>query len=95
MEQNNTPETTKQPFIKLDSTIVVCVMFVIISMIIGYCYYSIKDRELMAQNIDTAISKGIDPMSVRCSYAKTEDTICVAFAITHTSTNPAIAMSKK
>ena len=50
----------------------------------------------MANNIQNAIEKGIDPMTVRCSYAKIDDTICVAFAITHTSTsNPAVTLSKK
>ena len=27
-----------------------------------------------------AMEKGIDPMAVRCSYAKTEDLVCVAYA---------------
>lgn len=34
----------------------------------------------MAENIQVAIEKGINPMTVRCSYAKSEDVICVAFA---------------
>ena len=52
--------------------------------------------EVFASNIENAIEKGIDPMTVRCSYAKIDDTICVAFSITHTSTsNPAVTMSKK
>jgi hypothetical protein len=88
-------ETKKETYFKLDITIVFCIMMVLISAIIGYCYYSIKDREFMSNNIQSAIEKGIDPMSVRCSYAKVDDTICVAFAVTHNSTNPAVVMSKK
>ena len=94
MEETNTQES--KSLLKLDVTIVICSMLVLISAIIGYCYYNIRDRELMANNIENAIQKGIDPMTVRCSYAKIDDTICVAFAITHTSTsNPAVTLSKK
>lgn len=94
MEENTKQEI--KSFLKLDVSIVICSMLVLISSIIGYCYYNIRDRELMAHNIENAIEKGIDPMAVRCSYAKIDDTICVAFSITHTSTsNPAISMSKK
>lgn len=83
-------------FIKLDLTIVVCIMFVLISAITAYSFYVTREKELMAQNIDMAIQKGIDPMTVRCSYAKVDDTICVAYAITHTSiSNPSVVMSKK
>jgi hypothetical protein len=34
----------------------------------------------MAKNIKDAIDKGIDPMSVRCSYASETDNVCVAYA---------------
>jgi hypothetical protein len=34
----------------------------------------------MSGNIDNAISKGIDPISVRCSFAESDDSICVAMA---------------
>lgn len=78
-----------------DTTIVICSMFILISAIVGYCYYNIRDRELMSNNIQNAIEKGIDPMTVRCSYAKVDDTICVAFAVSHTTTSPAVTMSKK
>jgi hypothetical protein len=34
----------------------------------------------MAKNIDNAIAKGINPMTVRCSYVRGDDPICIAFA---------------
>ncbi len=46
----------------------------------GVVNYSTKSNELMSQNIETAISKGLDPLSVRCSYAISTDNICVAYA---------------
>ncbi len=42
--------------------------------------YTTKRDALMAQNIETAISKGLDPLSVRCSYADRNDNVCVAYA---------------
>jgi hypothetical protein len=44
--------------------------------------YYLNDRKLMAANIENAITKGIDPLSVRCSYAHDYDVICVAYAAT-------------
>jgi hypothetical protein len=46
----------------------------------GIVNYTTTSNELMAQNIETAISKGLDPLSVRCSYAHSMDNICVAYA---------------
>jgi hypothetical protein len=48
----------------------------------------------MAGNIDGAIAKGIDPLSVRCSYAKSDDLICVAFAASAQSHNVASSAKK-
>jgi hypothetical protein len=48
----------------------------------------------MSQNIDSAIAKGIDPLSVRCSYASERDVICVAFAASAQSHNVA-SLAKK
>ena len=46
----------------------------------GFTHYHVNDRNLMASNIKDAISSGINPMSVRCSYAKTDDAVCVAYS---------------
>jgi hypothetical protein len=46
----------------------------------GGTYYNINDRILMSKNIDSAIAKGMDPLSVRCSFVTNTDTICVAYA---------------
>jgi ABC-type molybdate transport system substrate-binding protein len=61
-------------------SIIVSVAVVIISIVIGTTYYNVNDRKLMSANIDSAIAKGIDPISVRCSFAQSGDTICVAHA---------------
>lgn len=53
---------------------------VVLSLIGALTHYNVEERKLMASNIDTAVQKGIDPLSVRCSYAKSDDIVCVTFA---------------
>ena len=53
---------------------------VAVSAIIGITIYNVNDRVLMSKNIDSAIAKGMDPTSVRCSFVTNTDTICVAYA---------------
>lgn len=65
---------------KTDMAFSLCITSMILSGIIALGYYHVNDRKLMAQNIEAAIAKGVDPISVRCSYAKSDDIICVAFA---------------
>jgi len=60
-------------------TIVIAGTIVIVSAIIGASVYNINDRMLMSRNIDNAIAKGVDPLSVRCSFADGRDMICVAY----------------
>lgn len=74
---------------------IVSLTLVLLASIFGLGYYNISDRSLMAQNIDNAIAKGIDPLSVRCSYAKSDDIICVAFASSAQSHNTGVTTVKK
>ena len=62
-----------------------CVTIIIsISLICLTIYETIAtEKQLMHINIETAISKGIDPIAVRCSYASPTDNVCLAYAITH------------
>jgi hypothetical protein len=55
-----------------------------ISFIVAVCIYGLNERKLMASNIENAISRGIDPLSVRCSYARGDDIICVTHAASGT-----------
>jgi len=79
---------------KIDSTFIICLTLVLLASVIGLGYYYVTDRTLMANNIDSAIAKGIDPLSVRCSYAKSDDLICVAFASSAQSHNVATIAKK-
>ncbi len=79
---------------KLDSTIVICATLVILSAIAGFGYYSVNDRKLMAENINNAIVKGVDPLSVRCSYAKSDEIIWVAYSTTAQAHNTGIQIKQ-
>jgi hypothetical protein len=60
--------------------IVVAITIVLLSIVAAVGLYELNDRKLMAANIENAISKGIDPLTVRCSYVRDYDTICIAHA---------------
>jgi steroid 5-alpha reductase family enzyme len=60
--------------------LIIAVTVVIVSVVTGITWYNVNDRNHMANNIETAIGRGMDAMSVRCAYASSMDTICVAYA---------------
>lgn len=67
--------------------IVVSATIIIVSIILGLTIYAINDRMLMSKNIDNAIAKGVDALSIRCSYADSRDMICVAYGASHNVSN--------
>jgi len=70
-------------------TITLCIASIVLTFIIAMTWYHINDRGLMADNINKAVEKGIDPLSVRCSYVSSQDIICIAFAASAQSHNVA------
>jgi len=64
----------------LNAIIIFSVTVVLLSVVASFCTYYINERKLMASNIENAIVKGIDPLSVRCSYARGDDIICITHA---------------
>ena len=66
--------------VKVSAIFFVCLTIVLLSIVGGIAYYYAHDRLLMSKNVSEAIEKGIDPLSVRCSYASQSDTVCVAYA---------------
>jgi hypothetical protein len=61
-------------------TFIICSTIIIISMILGVTVYHLEENKLKSQTMEQAIAKGIDPLSVRCSYAHAQDLLCVAYA---------------
>lgn len=76
------------------TTLIVCVVIVALAAIVGIVWFNIHERSLMAENMNAAIAKGIDPLSVRCSYVQSHDLICVAFAASAQSHNVAGQVKK-
>ena len=62
-------------------TIIVCITIAACSIIVGGFLYNINDRNNMAKNIDSAIQKGVDPISVKCSYESSPTSTCIAYAM--------------
>ena len=63
-------------------TICVSVIVVIITAIIGGIVYNVNDRNNMAKNIESAINRGVDPLSVKCAYETGSNPICITYAAT-------------
>lgn len=61
-------------------TLTICVTFVLSTGIIGGFMYHINDRNNMSKNIESAISKGVDPISVKCAYETSTQTVCALHA---------------
>lgn len=62
-------------------TITVSVVIVLCTAIIGQIVYNTNDRNNMAKNIEAAIAKGVDPLSVKCAYESNPNSVCVAYAV--------------
>ena len=63
-------------------TISVSAVIVLCTAIIGLVVYNINDRNNMAKNIEAAISRGVDPLSVKCAYETNSNPICITYAAT-------------
>jgi hypothetical protein len=63
-------------------TFMVCATIVILSMIAGAVIYNTNDRNNMAKNIEAAINKGIDPLSVKCAYDTNTTPTCMVYSAT-------------
>jgi len=63
-------------------TICVSVVIVLTTAIIGGIVYNTNDRNNMAKNIEAAIAKGVDPLSVKCAYETGTNTTCITYAAT-------------
>ena len=63
-------------------TVCVSVVIVLTTAIIGGIVYNTNDRNNMAKNIEAAIAKGVDPLSVKCAYETGTNTTCITYAAT-------------
>ena len=61
-------------------TLIICISLILAGLIAGAFIYSINDRNNMAQNMESAIAKGIDPLSIKCAYETNANPVCITLA---------------
>lgn len=69
---------------------IVAVTLVLITYITSSGIVEHKKVLAMSQAVSEASSKGINPIAVRCAFAKSEDNICIVYA----AKNPTIQFEK-
>ena len=57
-------------------TIIVC------TTVVSAFNHSVNTQNNMAKNIEAAIAKGVDPVSVKCAYDTNSSTTCITYAAT-------------
>lgn len=62
-------------------TVIVCITLAVCSCIAAFTIYNINDRNNMAKNIESAIQKGIDPITVKCAYETATNAVCIAYSM--------------
>lgn len=72
---------TKNSSNSIVTTSIICIMILALAGIVAVSLNYINDRSNMAKNIETAISKGVDPLSVKCAYETNPTATCVAYAL--------------
>jgi len=63
-------------------TILTCVTIVACTLIVSAFNYNTTNQNNMAKNIEAAIAKGVDPVSVKCAYETNSNSVCITYAAT-------------
>jgi hypothetical protein len=63
------------------TTVIVCITIALCASIASFAIYNINDRNNMSKNIETAIQKGIDPISVKCAYETSANAVCITYSM--------------
>jgi len=56
-------------------------MILALAGIVAVSLNYINDRGNMAKNIESAISRGVDPLSVKCAYETHPTATCISYAL--------------
>jgi hypothetical protein len=57
---------------------IIGVVIIFVTTVSCVTYYNLQRDLLMKSNVESAIVKGIDPMSVRCAYGSS-DSVCIVY----------------
>lgn len=63
-------------------TVIVGGVIVAVAAIAAITIYNINDRNNMSKNIEAAIAKSVDPLSVKCAYETNPNATCITYATT-------------
>lgn len=81
------PKFSLKDFIMSENVFIISITVAALAAIGTVGYDSYVETKAIERNIENAIVKGIDPLAVRCAYAKSNDTICIVYA-SNTPTTP-------
>jgi hypothetical protein len=60
---------------------IVGISTIIVAVVAAVAMYNIEDRNNMSKNMEQAISKGVDPLSVKCAYETNTSQTCTILAL--------------
>lgn len=63
-------------------TVATCITIVLCTTVISGFNFKINTQNNMAKNIESAIAKGVDPVSVKCAYETNSNAVCITYAAT-------------
>jgi len=63
-------------------TVSTCITIIAVALIFGAFNYETNKQNNMAKNIEAAIAKGVDPISVKCAYETSSNPVCITYAAT-------------
>lgn len=87
------PPSFLKELIMSDNVFIISIALAALTAICAIANDSYVTTKSIERNIESAIVKGIDPLAVRCAYAKGSDTICIVYS-SHNSPS-ATSSSKK
>lgn len=62
-------------------TFTVCLTILFGSVIAGTTIYKLNEQNNFAKNMESAIAKGVEPLSVKCSYEQVPTTTCLTYSL--------------
>ena len=63
-----------------DAVFYISLLIAFVTLVLGVTYYNYSELKSVERNVESAIVKGIDPVAVRCAYARERDVVFVAYA---------------
>lgn len=62
-------------------TFIVCITILLITLIASISVYNLNHQNQMSKNVESAIAKGIDPISVKCTYDQYSSATCITYSL--------------